>query len=80
MNIHMVIFDYDPGKPAIYVVRGAPDELAAAQAALRKNGYHPGVRIQAYRCENFVPVVLPEYVVDWRPLTREEEFLIRYND
>jgi hypothetical protein len=72
-NVHMVIFDYDPGRPVMYAVTGAPNGYAAIDAALLHNGYHPGIRIRAYLCRDFAPIVLPEYKVQFRPFNADDK-------
>ncbi|MBA0083512.1 MAG: hypothetical protein HRJ53_00795 [Acidobacteria bacterium Pan2503] len=80
MNVHMVTVHYDPGRPAHYAVTGSPDNNGAVEIVLHSIGYHPGVRLSCFRCVDLMPIVLPEYQVKYRPLTRWEKVLIRYND
>lgn len=80
MNAHMVIVNYNPGRPVIYMVTGAPDQDAAKETVLHSIGYHPGVNILAWRCDNFLPMVMPEFKLRYRKLTRDQQMAIRYND
>ena len=76
----MVIVNYDPGRPVTYLVTGAPDRHTAKQTVLHSIGYHPGVELLAWACDNFTPVVMPEYKLRYRKLTNDEQMAIRYND
>ena len=70
-NIHMLMIKYNPGRTAFYLVEGAPDSYAAFEAFLDHNGYNPGVPYVSFRCADFVPVVLPEYRIKYRPVSKE---------
>jgi len=71
VNTHMVIVNYCPGRTAVYLVEGAPTRHAAFEAFLDHNGYNPGVPYSTFRCVDFVPVVLPEYRIKYRPVSKE---------
>ena len=70
-NIHMLMIKYNPGRTAFYLVEGAPTRHAAFEAFLDHNGYNPGVPYSTFRCVDFVPVVLPEYRIKYRPVSKE---------
>lgn len=69
--VHSVWVKYDPGVPALYAVEGAPNGDEARNAVLDHIGYNPGVPIVASVCTNFAPVVLPEYKIQWKPISRQ---------
>jgi hypothetical protein len=67
----MLMIKYNPGRTAVYLVEGAPTRHAAFEAFLDHNGYNPGVPYSTFRCVDFVPVVLPEYRIKYRPVSKE---------